>query len=906
MSRALVRLLLRLYPADFRDRFGADLEGTFERLLDLHRTSDTLTRTRTIGRALADMFAGLFRERLRLWRGKKRVSRDTGVGTQSRTKRGWGTMMSGWVRDLRWAVRGMARQPLFTLVAAGSLAIGIGANTAVFSVANTLLLQPLPGIPNYDRVVDLGRTSSGGGFDTFAYPDFEDIRAEVGALEDAAAYTLEIMSVSRDSEGIRASGMLVSASYFNLLGAVPHMGRFFRPEEDIGFDQHPVAVVSGHFWRERLGAAVDAIGSTLLVNRVTYTIVGVTDEDFQGHIVGFSPDVYLPLMQAPIMSQGQNNFSSRKASWLLAIGLRTPTASTGEVNVQLEAISHRLAEAYPESNSSRGFAAVPLGPIPGGGRGDVQLFMTALVAMVGLILLVTCMNIAGMFLARAVSREREVAVRRAIGAGRGTVVQQLTIETLVVFLLGGGIGIALGYWGVGLLRPDLLPTPIPLRFSVEPDPTVTLVALAVTLGTGLVFGLLPALRATGLDLAGAMRAQDQASGRKGMRLRTIFAAGQVGLSLILLVTAGLFVRSLQRAGSIDTGFDPVGALVSYIDLSLEGYDDATGPAFQISMLESLRSRAWVSAASLSTDLPLDLSSSGTAVLPEGWSEGDERRLSIHMNRVSAGYFETLQIPLLAGRPIESGDIRGTRQVVVVSEHFANLAWPGEEALGKSIYQGRTDEPDGRYEVVGIAGNVKNVEVTEQLRAFVYFPLAQRYSGATQLVVRPSETAADAPQLLREALAEADADMSKGPIVTLESFTSLGRLPQRIAASLTSALALVALLLSGLGIYGVVSFSVGRKRREIGIRMALGADPGELVSRLVRGGVLLTIPGLLLGAVASIGVGRLVQALLLDLSPFDPLALGSVSVLLLGVVVLAAWIPARRAALVDPAESLRRE
>ncbi len=901
----IVRLLVRLYPTDFRARYGDEVVSTYARLIELSQDAAVFTRLRVALRALVDVASGVVREHIRALRTK-----DEEDATSARTKRipgqGVGMMGSGWIRDLRWAVRGVARRPLFTLVAAGSLAIGIGANTAVFSVANAVLVQPPAGIPNYDQLVDLGRTTNGSGYDTFAYPDFADIRSEVSALDGAAAYSLEIMSVSRASEGLRVSGMLVSASYFDLLGSVPLLGRYFLPEEDVGPDQHPVVVVSERYWRERLGSDPDIVGSSLLVNRSAYTVVEVTAENFESHIIGFAPSVYIPLMQAPSMNQGRSFFEERNSSWLLAIGLRAPNASTTEVNAQLEAVASRLAGAYPGSNADRGFAAIPLGPVPGGGRDEIRLFMLALSAMVGLILMVTCMNVAGMFLSRAVSRQREVAVRRAIGASRGTIVQQLTIETLVVFLLGGGLGIFFGYAGVGLLRPELLPTPIPLRFEIKPDTTVTLVALLVTLTTGILFGLLPAVRATGFDVAGAMRDPGGETGR-GSRLRAIFAASQVGLSLVLLVAAGLFVRSLQRASTIDTGFDDGGAIVTYLDLELEGYDRPAGSAFQAALLDRFRGQGWVEAAALATDLPLDMSSSGTVVLPEGWSDDDDRgRLSVDINQVSGDYFTALGIRVLAGRPIDGTDTRESGQVAVVSQYFAEQAWPDQNPLGKVIYTGRVDEPDGRYEVVGVADDVKNMSVTDRPKAFAYFALPQRYRGATQLVVRPVAGAPDPFLRLRETIREADPDMAIGSIMTLAAHTSLGTLPQRIAAALTSWLGLVALLLSGLGIYGVVSYAVGRKRREIGIRMALGADSGQMVRKLVQGGLLLALPGLALGALASVGVGRMIQLLLLDLSPFDPIALGTVSMLLLAVVLVASWIPARRAALVDPSESLRGE
>jgi predicted permease len=896
-TERIVRLVLRLYPSGFRERYG---EGVATGVLDVVERAKAGGRiavaTTWVG-AIVDVLVGLLRER---WRG------DSSAWRRARfNERGGRETMGAWYRDVRYALRVLVGQPLFTLVAAGSLAIGIGANTAVFSVANALLLRPLAGIENYERVVELGRSRDGSGFDSFAYPDFVDIREQVPALEIAVPYTLETLSVSRSAEGVRAAGLHVGARYFELLGVAPGLGRYFVPEEDEGFDIHPVTVVSHHFWAERLAADPDVIGSTLYLNRHAYEIVGVTPESFDGHMVGLVPDIYMPMTQLPMMSGGREDFEARNSVWHLALGLLAEGATLDELNRQLTDLGARLAAAYPDSNARRGFRALPLGPVPGAGRGGVRLFVTALLGMVVLILLVTCTNVAGMFLARAASRQREVAVRLALGASRGDLVQQLTVEALAVFLLGGGLGVALGVWAVGFLRPELFPLPVPIRFSVSPDTTVILVSAAITLATGLLFGLLPALRATRMDVVGSMKQEGPGGSRRSSAMRRIFAGSQVGLSLVLLVTAGLFVRSLQRASSIDTGFDPEGAYVSYLDLSLEGYDEAAGRVFQESLLASLRGRSWVRAASISTDLPLDLSSSGTGVTPDGW-QSDDPYLPVDLNRVSDGYFETLAIPVLAGRGFTSADREETEAVVVVSETFARLAWPGEDPLGRTLVLGRADPDAPRSAVVGVVADVKNQIINEAPKAFMYVPLAQAYQPGVQVVVRSSLAPGEAIEALRAALTEADPMASRGAIGRLDDFTAIGILPQRIAAGLTATLALLALLLSGLGIYGVVSFAVGRRKREIGIRMALGADRRSVIRRVMRGGLMLAIPGLVVGGAVSIVVANLLRALLLDLSPYDPVALGTVSLMLLTVVIIASGIPARRAARVDPADSLRSE
>lgn len=820
-------------------------------------------------------------------------------------------MTGRWMGDAKHAVRRLAKRPLFGIVAAGSLAIGIGANTAVFSVANAVLLRPLPGIAEPERVVELGRSHRGSGFDTFAWPDFQDIRAEVPALDEAAAYSFGLFSVSDEGEGLRAVGYHVTPSYFRVVGTTPFLGRLLAPEEAEGFDAHPVVVVSHAYWRDRMGADPDVVGSTLRLNRSPYTVVGVTRPDFRGHVIGIAPDVYVPMSQVSSLGgQRPEDFDNRGSSWHMAIGHLSEGATLDELNAQLGALGERLAEAFPGTNGDRSFRAMALGPVPGAGRAGVQLFVTALLGMVALILLVTCTNVAGMFLARAVSREREVAVRLSLGAGRGALVRMLTVETLLVFVVGGGAGVLLAMQAVALVRPEALPVPVPVHFTLAPDLRVLAFAVTVTLGTGLLFGLLPAARATRVDLARTLRDEGRGGGRRSSRLRRGFAGAQVGLSVILLVTAGLFVRSLQRAGSIDAGFEPEGAWVTMIDLEIEGYDEDSGPLFHRQLLEALGAEPWVDAVSLSSDLPLDLSSSGTVVTPAGW-EGDEssRGLRVDFNRVSAGYFRALGIPVLRGRGFEDRDVDEAPRVALVSEGFARAAWPDGAALGRTFSVGvRSD--DGRdeieWDIVGIVPDVKNQVVTETPAPFVYFPLAQRYASTTQVVVRTPLEAAEASRRLRASILALDPALSLGPVDSLARYTAVGTLPQRIAAGLTTALAALALLLSGLGLYGVVSFAVARERREIGIRMALGADRQSVVRRVLAGGLRLALPGVVLGGAAALLVGRALRSLLLDLTPYDPVALGGVSVLLMGVVLVATWLPARKAARVDPVESLRAE
>jgi predicted permease len=813
--------------------------------------------------------------------------------------------MDGFLIDVRFALRQIRRRPVFTVVAALSLAVGVGANTAIFSAVTALLLRPVPGVADHQRVVELGRTTRGRGFDSFAYPDFLDIREGVPALERVAAYSFGGFSFTTAEGGERIGGIHASESYFDVMGVAPALGRFFSPDEAGPGAPGTVAVLDHGFWRERLGGAPDVVGSTIRLNRVAFTVVGVMPPDFHGHLTGFRPDVYLPLRSSPLLRERADVWDARNSVWHSAVGRLADAATLEQAGAQVQALFARLAEAYPESNANRGGVVIPLGPVPGGGRSLVAGFLGVLMGLVGLILVVTCVNVAGMFLARGTAREREIAVRLAIGSGRGRVVRQLLTEALVVFAIGGGIGAALGAWGLGMLPIDRLPIPIPIHLDLSPDPVVLVFAVAITLVTGVLFGLLPALGATRLDLTSSLKEDGRGGGRAGA-LRRIFVSGQVGLSLVLLVSAGLLLRSLQEATGVDTGFDPTDAYMATVDLALEGYDEQTGLVLQDRLLEAVSALPGVEAAALAIDLPLDMSSHGSAAYPEGWTDADGREgLGVEFNHVSPAYFETLAIPVLAGRAFSDADRAGTEPVLIVSRSFVDAVWPGEAALGKAVRAfGSTQE---LRTVVGVVEDVPNQMITDAPDPFVYVPLAQAYRPSTSVVARAVPGAGPGMgAALREAILTADPSLSVPPVMGLAEYTSLGILPQRVAASITSVLGSFALLLSGLGIYGVVAFAVSRRTREIGIRMALGAGRRSVMAGVIRGGLALTLPGIVLGVGGALGVGHLMRFLLLGLSPADPVALGAVTAGLLLVIVAASAVPARRASAIQPVEALRSE
>ncbi len=811
------------------------------------------------------------------------------------------------LHELRLAFRVMRQRPLFATVAIVSLAVGLGASTAIFSVVNALLLRPLPGVGEPDRAVEIGRTTGGRGFDTFAYREMLDIREQVPSLEQVAGWTIRPVSLSAGGEGQRALGMLTSWNYFAALGVRPLLGRFATPDEDIVGAQGAVAVLSWQFWQQRMGADPGILGREISIDRHAFTVIGVTPPEFRGNVVGIAPDVYIPITTAGVLVPGLTDFDSYRASWFTIVGRLAPGGTLPQAQAALNALFARMPQEAAEGDlrNLRGARVMPLGPIPGAGRTIVTAFLGMLFGVVGLVLLIACSNVAGMLIARATARGREIAIRLALGAGRLRLVRQLLVEALALFVLGGLAGIALAWWGVGLVSRIHLPVPIPVDFDFRPDGRVLGFGLLLALSSGVIFGLAPALQATRFAVVGALKNEAARRGSRGGRLRRVFVAAQIALSVILLVCAGLFLRSLQRAAQITTGFDPAGVHALSFNLAINGYDDVAGAAFERDLLDRVRSVPGIPAAAFASDLPLDGSKSGEPAYPEDSAAGRRRDgMDASFCVVSDGYFELLGVKLLRGRVFNSADGPSAEPVIVVSRSFAESAWPGSEAVGRRVRVGGPDQP--LRTIIGVVDNVKNQMLSEQPEPMYYLPLTQRYDGSLYLLTKgPGDGAAAAAAALRTVRAQ-DPRLSLTEPQSLAAITSLGVLPQRIAASLSSSLGLLALLLSAIGVYGVIAFMVAQRTREIGVRMALGARRPDVFALVLRGGLLLALPGFAIGLLAALALSRLLRSFLLGVPTLDPVTFLGMPAVLLVTIILAALGPARRASAVQPVRALRSD
>ncbi len=893
-------LLSRILRRDDREEILGDLE---EGYLRRRERPGTIAPTLWLWRQALSVPLILAADRFAVRRNRRRSA-----GLESHQRRGKGKpapdsmLLDHLLRNLRFTFRAVRMRPLLFMIPVLSLTIGIGANTVVFSTLNVLLLQRMSGVPYAARVVEVGTGRDGAGFRELNYPDFLDLREQSATLDEIAGYKYQMFTLSRGEAGVRAFGLLVSANYFNVLGVRALHGRTFLPEEDRDLDAHPVAVLSHSFWQNRWGADPDVVGSTVYLSRQPYTVVGITPPDFRSHAAVGNPDVYVPLMQHRSLNQGRNQFESRNAVWLPVLASLVPGVTLEEANAEVATVFHRLSEEYPGSNARRTAGVRQYGALPVTIRSPAAVFLTTLMGFVALILVITCTNVAGMFVASAAARQKEIAVRLALGSSRGQLLQQLLTESMVVSVVGGIGGVVLAVWVLQYLSSLTLPGPFPVNLDISPDGGALFFALVLTLLTGITFGLLPARHALGLNLLNILKNEGARPRSSEGRLRRGFVAAQVAASLVLLVAAGLLARALQHAGDIDTGFDAEGAYVTFLDLSTEGYVEEDGGAFQAEVLEHFSAIPWVESVALSIDLPSDLSTHGSSVIPEGWEgAGDRDDLATRYNAVSPDYFSALRIAVIEGRGFEEADRTGAEEVAVVSRAFTERVWPGESAVGRRIQVTGTD-----ITVVGVTQDVPNALLTEDPEALLYRPLSQAYGEEINLVLRSTADPALIARETHRGLRALDPRISLSPVIELQRFTDVGILPQRIAGGLATSLGGLALLLSAMGVYGVMAFAVAQRRREMGIRLALGAKSGRVLGAVIIGALRITLPGLIVGALLALAVGVVLQSLLLGVSPRDPMALVGAALAVGGMVLAGTMIPARRAARTDPAEVLRYE
>ncbi len=820
------------------------------------------------------------------------------------------------LQDLRYTFRGLRKSPGFTLVAIATLALGIGVNSLIFSLVNAVLLRPLP-VESPGELVDIyGHTATSSSHDTHSHPNYLDYRAQSETLSDVMGFTNFFANLSIRGSSELVVGELVTESYFDLLGVRPAVGRAFGADEYLAPGASPVAVLSDAFWKGRFNADPDVVGETFRMNGIVYTVIGVAPAGFGGMFPAVTAQMWVPTSMVdevePLGNQrnsgpspGATRLEHRGRHWLWLKGRMNPGIEIGQVRAELEAIAGRLSAQYPETNELERVKVLSTNDVSINPDFDSTLTPAGMVLLfaVGLVLLVACANLANMLLARASTRRREIAVRLAVGASRGRLVRQMLTESLVLATAGGAVALLLAMWLTRVIARLQPPLPIDLGLDIQPDWRVLLFTLAAAMATGVVFGLVPAMRASRPDLVPALKDSGESHRARGQRveLRDLLVVAQVALSLVLLVTGALLVRSLGAARQVDLGYDLDRTAFLSVAPDMNGYSaEEAGPFVESARLR-LEARPDVEVVGVASRLPLELNNNGFSLFIDGHqSSGADRPYVMDGASVDEHYLDALGVRVIAGRGIEAADREGPSRVAVVSETMANRYWPDESAVGREFRRSWEGEP---YRIVGVTEDYKVDTPGELPKPYLHIPLSRRGGYANYVVRTTTPAAALVPELEREVRA-LNPDLVFLDTGTLRDFAAVRLFPVRAGAWLIGAFGALALLLAAAGLYAVIGYSVSRRVQEIGIRKALGAEAGRIVGLVLRQGMLLVVVGGVIGAVLA-AVGARFLSSVLFVGSFDPASFALAFGVLALVAAVANWVPARRASRVDPMVALRQ-
>lgn len=821
-------------------------------------------------------------------------------------------------QDIRYALRMLRKSPGFTSVAILTLALGIGANTAIFSLVDSLVLRPVP-VVHPGQIVFLTSARNGKGASpgtVFSYADFTDIRKQTGDVfsEVSAAGVFGKDGLAVDGKSQPMWSTYVTDNFFNLLGIKPALGRLILPSEGGVAGTDPVVVISYAYWKSRFNGDPGVIGKKASVNGVPVTIIGVAPEGFHGLTSLLDFQGYMPMGMGSVVKDVPEDFlvARENAQFVAVMARLRDEVSLQQAQAALNVVARRLSQQYPTADGSIVLGVLPLGPLglatDPANLGTMSLVSALFLILAASVLVLACMNIANLFLVRAATRQREMAMRAALGATRTRLIRQLFTESLLLALLGCIAGIILGLGGSRAFSSIPLHTSLPVVLDFRFDWRVFAYALGAAILTGVLVGIMPALRAAGGNLNEILHEGGRTSTAGGYRMRSALVAAQVGGSLMLLIIAGLFVRSLENAQRTDLGFDASHVLNLTIDPHEAGYTETQAREFFHTLLDRARSLPGVQSASLATSVPMGYGGAAGATLKiDGYHPPrGQGNPSAGYNAVSSGYFETMHIALLRGREIRDSDTQNSQRVAIIDQTMANRYWRGLDPIGRYFYI--LDDPGHRIAVIGIARNAVQNQIFWQDQPFFYMPLSQQYSPAVTLQVR-SFAAADG--VARETSGLIRSLEPAMPVFDVQPMTTAldtlnGFLLFRFAAALAASLGVLGLILAVVGVYGVISYAASQRIHEIGIRLALGAQPMQILKMIFRQGFFIVGAGVLAGILAATAMARLVGNLLYGVSPTDPITFAAVAVLLSLVALLACYIPARRAMKVDPMVALRYE
>jgi predicted permease len=806
------------------------------------------------------------------------------------------------LQDIRFASRRLMQSPGFAAAAILTLALGIGATAIVFGFLNALVLQPLP-VPHPEQLVFLNSGANGAG-SNFSYPNYRDLRDRSDVFSGLIAYRLTVMSFASDGRTDRTWGYLVTGNYFETLGVPAMRGRALTPDDDRVPGGHPIVVISYGAWQRRFGGAPDVVGKTVSINQQPFTIVGVMPPGFRGTETFLSADVFIPMMMQAQIEVGNAWLESRQAgnTWLL--GRLRPGVTREHAEASLNAVADQLAREYPRINEGMHIRLAPPGVLGNTLRGVILGFGTMLLAVAGLALLIACVNLANLMLARGADRRREIAMYIALGASARRVVRQLVVEATLLAAAGGAAALLLVLWAARVMTAWHPPLDVPIAFSVGLDARVVAFALVLTLLTTLVTGLLPAWRASRIDLVPALKNERPFAALRRWELRDLLVLSQVALSTIVLVVAVLMTRGLQAALHLPIGYQPDGAVSASFDLRFHGYDNQRGGQFQRRLLDRLRGLPGIDAAALTNSIPLSIDVSTNVIYIDGepLPPASQVPLAI-LYRPSDGYFRTMRTAIVQGREFTPADDARSAPVAIVNQTFVKQILHGRDPFSVRIRLGTRGDA---VTIVGVAEDGKYASLGENPTPVAFIPSMQAYNATTIVIARSSLPTGDALQIVRRAILDLDSSIGIYDSGSLADQLRLPLLPAQAAAIGIGILGVLTLILAATGLYGVLSYAVARRQREIGIRVAIGATPAHVFRTVLgRTAVMLAIGGGL-GVAVALSVSRLLRPYLYGANNRDPLALAVVAAAMTVTAALALWIPARRAIAIDPTIALRSE
>jgi predicted permease len=799
-------------------------------------------------------------------------------------------------RDMHYAVRTLRRSPGFAATAVVSIALGVGANTLVFSVVNGLVLKPLP-ISDPSHVVFVQRV---GPFVSHSFPLYRDLRDRNVTFEGLAGYRITMMGVDANGGATHEWGYLATGNYFDLLGVTPAVGRFFHQADDAAPGGSPYAVLSYDYWRARFSGSPSVVGSRILVNRIPFTVLGVAPPGFYGTEVFYRPNIWVPMMMQAQIEVGNPWLENRMTADTWVIGRLKPDVSVRQAETNLNAVLQQLALEYPSSDRGVSVRLTRPGLVGDAVGGPARAFAFGVLALAGLVLLTACANLASTLAARGADRQRELAIRLSIGAGRGRVVRQMLTEAVVLATIGGAVGALGTIVATRALSNWQLPIGLPIQADVRPDVRVFLFAFLVSLLAGVVFGVAPALHAAATDPNAALKSVD---GTRGCRwpIRDVFVCAQVTLCFVLLAACLTSLRGLQSALTMPVGMEPSGVTMAGFDLGLAGYSRESGEAVRHRALERISALPDVRSAAYANSLPLNIDQSSTHVYPDNWVASQRFEVPRAIKyQVSPGFFRTLGIRVLQGHDIDWHDASTSRRVAVVNEAFAGQILRAHNVVGRHFRYGLQGPP---IEIVGVVETGKYQSLTERETAVVFEPILQAYNTTTVMLVRSGRPSSEVAQEIRSVISSLDPALPLFGVRSVEEMLGFVLLPMRAAAIALGAFGLIAVMLAGTGIHGVVSYAVARRRREIAIRVAVGATSRSILQLVLRRIAMLVVVGGLLGVPLSIAAGGFLRSIVYQRSVNDTATLPAVALIVTVVALLACWLPAHRALRVDPATAL---